>query len=140
MYAIVGASLNARHSSALRSLAATPKSRVEAEELRSSAFDALGIVRLDGFADTRAELLDGFQQRLLMLASAVAARPRLLLLDEPSAGAAVADVHHLAEILGDVRASGISLVVVEHNLPFVRTVADRVIVMADGRGQDESLS
>jgi branched-chain amino acid transport system ATP-binding protein len=68
-----------------------------------------------------------------MLAAALATRPRLLLLDEPSAGAAPAERARLAEILREVRAQGISLVLVEHNLPLVRAVADRVVVMADGK-------
>ena len=69
-----------------------------------------------------------------MLASALATRPRLLLLDEPSAGAARQEVDFLAQLLREVQASGISLLVVEHNLPLVRAFADRVVVMADGKG------
>jgi branched-chain amino acid transport system permease protein len=129
---IVGAALHARHGGPLRVVAATPKSRAEARELRSGALGALTTVRLEEAADTRAEQLDGFQQRLLMLAAALATRPRLLLLDEPSAGAAAAEVGGLAEILDEVRSTGVSLVVVEHNLDLVRTVADRVVTMADG--------
>jgi ABC-type branched-subunit amino acid transport system ATPase component len=68
-----------------------------------------------------------------MLAAALATRPRLLLLDEPSAGAAAPERARLAEILREIRAQGISLVVVEHNLPLVRAVADRVVVMLDGK-------
>jgi ABC-type branched-subunit amino acid transport system ATPase component len=90
-------------------------------------------VRLEDQAGRPAGLLEGFQQRLLMLAAAIATRPRLLLLDEPSAGAAAPEVASLAEILNEVRATGVSLLVVEHNLPLVRAVADRVVVIADGR-------
>jgi ABC-type branched-subunit amino acid transport system ATPase component len=79
------------------------------------------------------ELLDGFQQRLLMIAAALATRPRLLLLDEPSAGAARQEVEFLARLLREIQASGISLLVVEHNLPLVRAFADRVVTMADGK-------
>jgi branched-chain amino acid transport system permease protein len=129
---LVGAALHARHSGPLRVIAATPKSRAEARELRSAALGALSTVRLERSADTKAEQLDGFQQRLLMLAAALATRPRLLLLDEPSAGAAAAEVGGLAEILAEVRMTGVSLVVVEHNLDLVRAVADRVVTMADG--------
>ena len=130
--AIVGASLRACSSGPLRVLAATPESRAEARALRGAAFEALGVVRLDGLAAVPAELVDGFRQRLLMLAAAFAARPRLLLLDEPSAGAAASDLGELAEAIREIRAAGVSLLVVEHNLPFVRSVADRVVVMAAG--------
>jgi ABC-type branched-subunit amino acid transport system ATPase component len=97
------------------------------------ALEALRAVRLGEEAWRPAELLDGFQQRLLMLAAALATGPRLLLLDEPSAGAAASERATLIEILRELRTQGISLLVVEHNLPLVRSVADRVVVMADGR-------
>jgi branched-chain amino acid transport system ATP-binding protein len=63
----------------------------------------------------------------------LATRPRVLLLDEPSAGAAAPERAQLVEILREIRSRGISLLVVEHNLPLVRAVADRVVVMADGK-------
>ena len=130
--AMVGAGLRTRHSGALRSLAATPKSRSERRRTRGVALEALRTVGLDELADTPAEQLDAFQQRLLMLASALAARPRLLLLDEPSAGASATEVGRLADILREIRAAGTSVLIVEHNLRLVRAVADRVVVMADG--------
>jgi branched-chain amino acid transport system permease protein len=131
--ALVGAGLHATHSGPVRSLAATPKSRAESRELAARALDALRLVNLGELATTRVELLDGFQQRLLMIAAALATRPRLLLLDEPSAGAARQEVEFLARLLREIQASGISLLVVEHNLPLVRAFADRVVTMADGK-------
>jgi branched-chain amino acid transport system ATP-binding protein len=131
--AAVGASLHARHSGAFRTLTATPKSRAEARELNAAALEALRTVRLERFAGVAAAQLDGFQQRRLMLASALAARPRLLLLDEPSAGAARTEVDGLLEILASIRESGVSLLVVEHDQRLVRALADRVVVMADGK-------
>jgi ABC-type branched-subunit amino acid transport system ATPase component len=131
--ALVGAGLRARYSGPLRSLVATPKARADARRLRAAAMESLRTVGLERVADTRAELLDGFQRRLLMIAAALATRPRLLLLDEPSAGAGTAEIGRLAVILSDVRATGVSLVLVEHNFQLVRAVADRVVVMTDGR-------
>jgi branched-chain amino acid transport system permease protein len=130
--AIVGASLHSRAGGAVRVLVATPKSRAEAREIRAEALDALRVVGLKDLAAEPAERLDGFRQRLLMLAAALAARPRVLLLDEPSAGATVSDLGQLDETIREIRARSISLVVVEHNLPFIRGLADRVVVMADG--------
>jgi branched-chain amino acid transport system permease protein len=133
---LVGAGLHASHAGPVRSLAATPKARAESRELAGRALDALRLVGLDELATTRAGLLDGFQQRLLMIASALATRPRLLLLDEPSAGAGRQELGLLAELLREIQATGISLLVVEHNLPLVRAFADRVVVMADGKAVD----
>ena len=134
--ALVGSGLYAFHSGPMRSLAATPKARRESSELAGRALEALRLVGLDELATTRAERLDGFQQRLLMIASALAARPRLLLLDEPAAGAGRQEVELLAQLLREIQATGISLLVVEHNLPLVRAFADRVVVMADGKAVD----
>ena len=131
--AVVGASLHARQSGAFRALASTPKSRAEARELNAAALDALRTVRLERLAGVAAERLDGFQQRRLMLAAALAARPRLLLLDEPSAGAGRTEVDGLLEILASIRESGVSLLVVEHDQRLVRALADRVVVMAGGK-------
>jgi branched-chain amino acid transport system permease protein len=130
---VVGAALHAPDSGALRAVAATPRARAQAAHTRGEALTALRAVGLEPVAGEPAETLDGFQQRLLMLAAALAARPRVLLLDEPSAGASAADLPRLAEILRRVRESGVTLVLVEHNAQLVRAVADRVLVMADGR-------
>ena len=131
---LVGACLRTRTSGPLRTLVATPKARAEARAARAAALGALRTVGLESQAATRADLLDGFQQRLLMIATALATRPRLLLLDEPSAGATAAEKSRVAAILGEVPVSALSIVLVEHDLGLVRAVADRVVVMADGRG------
>ena len=64
-----------------------------------------------------------------MLASALAAGPRVLLVDEPSAGASPAEVDRIAGVLGRVAAGGIAVLVVEHNLRLVRRVASQVVVL-----------
>jgi branched-chain amino acid transport system ATP-binding protein/branched-chain amino acid transport system permease protein len=69
---------------------------------------------------------------LLAVAAALATRPRVLLLDEPSAGASLADVRRLDALLAGLRERGVAVLLVEHNLRLVRAVADRVIVMAAG--------
>jgi branched-chain amino acid transport system ATP-binding protein len=68
-----------------------------------------------------------------MLASALATDPRVLLLDEPAAGASAAELDRLAELLDELRDSGLALLVIEHNLRFVRRVADEVTVLEAGR-------
>jgi branched-chain amino acid transport system ATP-binding protein/branched-chain amino acid transport system permease protein len=133
---VAGAALHAPDSGSFRAVAATPKARAQAARTRGEALAALRTVGLEPVAAERAETLDGFQRRLLMLAAALAARPRVLLLDEPSAGASAADLPRLAEILRRVRGSGVTLVLVEHNAQLVRAVADRVLVMANGRAAE----
>lgn len=77
--------------------------------------------------------LSGGQRRLMELARALMARPRLLLLDEPMAGVSPAMRDQLGEHLLEVAASGIGIVLVEHELRFVEQVCSDVIVLAQGR-------
>jgi ABC-type branched-subunit amino acid transport system ATPase component len=67
------------------------------------------------------------------VARAFAADPKVLLLDEPCAGVAPRLVETLREVIRDVAARGTAVLVVEHNVDFVRTVADRVAFLAEGK-------
>jgi ABC-type branched-subunit amino acid transport system ATPase component len=131
--AMVGAALHRRFGGPFRTLAATPKSRAEARDVRARSLEALRFVGLGDAADEPAELLDSHSQRLLMLASALAAEPRVLLLDEPSAGATAGEASRLGAVVRSIKELGVSLVVVEHNLLLVGSIADRVVVMGEGR-------
>lgn len=72
-------------------------------------------------------------QRLVMIATALAASPRVLLLDEPAVGMDVAETDHLQDVVARVRDElGISVIVVEHNMRFLMPLADEVVVMASG--------
>ena len=72
-------------------------------------------------------------QKLLEVCRAFMARPRLLLLDEPAAGLNDAETAELATLLRAVRDSGVTVMVVEHNMSLVMGVADQVIVLDLGR-------
>jgi branched-chain amino acid transport system ATP-binding protein/branched-chain amino acid transport system permease protein len=130
---LVGAGLAGRYSGVLRTLAATPKARAEARATRALALAALDRVGLAEAAERPAAELTGSEQRLLMLAAALAARPRVLLVDEPSAGASPEDVDRVAGVLRQLREERLALLVVEHNLRLVRQVAERVVVLDAGR-------
>ncbi|MEX2555949.1 MAG: ATP-binding cassette domain-containing protein [Actinomycetota bacterium] len=96
--------------------------------------DLLALVGLDAHRQVPVRELSTGMRRLAELSCVLARRPRLLLLDEPSAGIAQAEREGLVQLLLDVRReTGAGLVVVEHDIPLVRRLADRIVVMAGGR-------
>jgi branched-chain amino acid transport system permease protein len=82
------------------------------------------------------------KQRILEIARALAADPVLLLLDEPAAGLRYLEKVELAKLLKKLRAEGMSILMVEHDMEFVMSLADRLVVMsfgaklAEGRPQE----
>jgi branched-chain amino acid transport system ATP-binding protein len=78
------------------------------------------------------ELPYGVQKRIEIV-RALVAQPQLLLLDEPAAGLNPAETAQLRELLESVSAKGITLLVVEHDMSFVRDLCDRVVVLNFGR-------
>lgn len=79
--------------------------------------------------------LSGGEQQILAVARAMATRPRLMLVDEPSLGLAPQNVDLVYALLRELRAGGMTLLIVEQNLDRVLEVADRIYVLRDGRVQ-----
>jgi branched-chain amino acid transport system ATP-binding protein len=77
--------------------------------------------------------LSGGEQSMLATGRALVANPSLLLMDEPSEGLAPVLVREMGRILGELRAAGASILLVEQNLAFALGVADRVYLMSKGR-------
>lgn len=107
--------------------------RRQEEALRERAESLLEWVGLAEAREQRGNTLSGGQRRLLELARALMAEPKLLLLDEPTAGVYPAVVQLIAERIREVVAQGVSVVVVAHNMAFLSSVASDVIVMGQGR-------
>jgi branched-chain amino acid transport system permease protein len=84
-------------------------------------------------ADTPAASLALGQQRIVEIARALAAQPTVLLLDEPAAGLRHREKEALAALLSQLRAEGMAIVVVEHDMEFVMNLADRITVLEFGR-------
>jgi ABC-type branched-subunit amino acid transport system ATPase component len=83
--------------------------------------------------DNWARELSGGQKRLLELARAVMAGPRVLLLDEPMAGVNPALIDQLGEHIIRLKTDGVTILMVEHNLGVVERICDHVVVLAEGR-------
>jgi branched-chain amino acid transport system ATP-binding protein len=109
-----------------------PAARSEERELAARADALLDLAGLAAFRDAAATELPMGAQKLLEVIRALMARPRVVLLDEPAAGLNDAETAELASLLRAVRDSGITVVVVEHNMSLVMGVADQVIVLDAG--------
>ena len=97
------------------------------------ATDTLRRFGLEPAADRTAAELSIGERKLLALARSAMANPAVLLLDEPTAGTTAEVTEQIAAHLRGLRAQGITPVFVEHNLRLVRSLADWVVVMDDGR-------
>ena len=128
---LVASARRRRRSGFVRTLLSTPQSRSEDASFAAEARRVLARFGLP--EETPAGELPVGTQRLLMLAAAYATGASVLLVDEPSAGAAPADAARVVALLSELRAEGLALLVVEHNLQVVRSLADRVIVLDAGR-------
>ena len=105
----------------------------EARAVQAQAMALLEFVGLASLAASRAGALPYGQQRLLEIARALATDPRLFLLDEPAAGLNTGEVEFLVSRLVALQARGMTLVVVEHNMDLVMTIAQHVLVMDHGQ-------
>jgi branched-chain amino acid transport system ATP-binding protein len=100
--------------------------------LTSRAEELLDEVGLAGFEDTPAALLSYGRKRALELATTLALEPRMLLLDEPTAGMPHQEVERIVALIRRIR-QGRTVLLVEHNLSVVEGLCDRITVMARGR-------
>jgi branched-chain amino acid transport system ATP-binding protein len=100
----------------------------------AAADAALELMRLADVADVNAGLLSHGNQRLLEVAMALAQRPRLLLLDEPTQGLSVEETDQAVRILRDMLgAGGLTVILVEHDMEVVFRLADKITVLHRGR-------
>jgi branched-chain amino acid transport system ATP-binding protein len=111
---------------------ALPLAAREDREVSQTAWEMLEVTGLRRRAQDLARDLPFGQQRLLEIARALAARPAILLLDEPTAGLSVQEARDLVALIRRLRADGATFVVIEHNMDVVMEAADRVVVLDYG--------
>ncbi len=98
-----------------------------------TAQDALERVGLVGLAAEPATSLSYGNQRLIEMARAMVAMPKVLMLDEPSAGLNDAETGNLADLIVGLRADGLGILVVDHKIDFIDRICDRIMVLELGR-------
>jgi len=111
------------------------RDRVRDEE-RTLADEARRVIEFVGLGvrgEALASALAYGEQRLLELAIALAARPRVLLLDEPGSGMSASEKATLAALISKIRDDGITVFLVEHDMRLVMGISDRVLVLNGGR-------
>jgi branched-chain amino acid transport system ATP-binding protein len=120
-------------SSVWGTLLALPRVRREERRMRDKAWEILDFVGLDKRAGELGGALSYGDQRLLEVAVALAARPTLLLLDEPVSGMNASETGSFIRLLARIRQRGVTLLLVEHDMQLVMNVSDRIVVLNYGK-------
>ena len=95
--------------------------------------DLLATVGLTEYAGAPAAILSYGQRKLLAIAASMMARPKLAVLDEPVAGVNPTMIRRIEEVIHKLKAEGVTLVIVEHNVDLIMSLCRRVIVLEAGR-------
>jgi len=106
--------------------------RVEERATRDRAREVLAFLGLERLAGEYAKNLSGGQQKLLEIARALMAEPKLILLDEPGAGVNPTLLGTIMDKLQEIHDTGITFLIIEHNMDLIAALCDPVLVMAQG--------
>lgn len=136
---VFGNVLSARHrlgeTSLIRTLFGGRTLRMRERQLRDEAAEIIDTMGLGDRIDEEADSLSCGELRLLEVAIALSAGPRLLMLDEPAAGLNTHEAQQLGVVLKNLIGRGVvdSILLVEHNMALVMAVSDRIVVLNFGR-------
>ncbi|MFM9973463.1 MAG: ABC transporter ATP-binding protein [Beijerinckiaceae bacterium] len=104
----------------------------EDTETNQHVDDILQLCSLAQIADRPVGSISSAQQRFLMIATALASRPRILLVDEPAAGLVEHERQTLSELIRSIRQRGIAVVIIEHHMALIMALCDRIVVLNFG--------
>ena len=102
------------------------------EEIFEEAMKLLKFVELEELALTPVKNIPQEAQRRLSIAVAIATKPKLLLLDEPTAGLTLEETDKILEIIKSLRNNGTTIALIEHKMRFIMGVSDRIVVLESG--------
>lgn len=110
-----------------------PFARKEERRIYDEALECLNEVGLEERAHDLISQLPLGERKLVGIARALAMKPKLLMLDEPAGGLAAHEAERLVQLIYALREQGLTLFIVEHNMPFVMSLSERIVVLDDGK-------
>jgi len=110
-----------------------PRTWKEEREIREKSLELLELLEIADLAETEAVSLAFGQQRGVEFARALAAKPKLLLLDEPAAGLNMHETAEVARLIVKIRDLGITVLLVEHDMSLVMDISDEIVVLSFGQ-------
>lgn len=119
--------------SLLQSLLRLPTFRREEEQMKAWVWEMLDFLDLRHRAHERSASLSYGEQRILGVGIALAAKPRILLLDEPAAGLNASETDEFKAMTRRIGDSGVTVLLVEHDMHMVMSISDHIIVLNQGR-------
>ncbi len=128
--------------SAWRSVLRTKAAKAQDDEQYAKAQELIEFVGLGDVLKHSTSAISSAQQRLLMIATALATEPKLILLDEPAAGMVAKERKDLAKVIMRIRERGLAVLVIEHHMGLIMEVCDRIVVLnfgekiAEGRSDE----
>ena len=115
-----------------QALTRLPRTRREERKIEEEALASLEFVGILHRADELAKSLPYGDQKLLEIARALATTPRMMLLDEPAAGLNSGESAELVRLVRKIRADGVTIMLIEHDMKVVMTISDRIVVLDHG--------
>ncbi len=115
-----------------RSVLRTKDARTQDAQQKAKAQELVEFVGLADVMNDLTSTISSAQQRLLMIATAMASEPKLILLDEPAAGMVAKERKELAEVILRIRKRGLAVLVIEHHMGLIMEVCDRIVVLNFG--------
>jgi len=111
---------------------ALPAARKEEKRIRAEAMASLMLVGLEKRAFDPISKLPLGERKLVGVARALSMEPKFLMLDEPVGGLAAHEIKNLVELIYQLVSKGLTILIVEHNMPFIMSLSEKVIVLNEG--------
>lgn len=124
--------------------AAFSRQKSSKDERHLASIDYLEFVGLTKNMEREAIHLSLLEKKLLMLASALVTKPKVLLLDEPASGLTESEIRQLDDLLMEINRQGVTIIVIEHVLPLLLGISQRLMILNEGKklieGQPEEVT